>query len=191
MCRRVPWITRPSFTISSLWRTTKWNPRVSWKDLSLSLSLATLAKKADSFRPARSIQQAFKLSTDPLAKRDDRPVSSTVSRWFSLAYALSFKCLFDIYRDLECAYIECIYLFSLRISGISLIHLVQGLTWSIVLEYMHRCSIGQHVIAFANRGYYFIGLVKMKNALFQRWWRQNLRINANLLFLWILSIISL
>lgn len=37
-CRRVPWITRPSFTISSLWRTTKWNPRISWKDLSLSHS---------------------------------------------------------------------------------------------------------------------------------------------------------
>ena len=96
-CRRVPWITRPSFTISSLWRTTKWNPRISWKDLSLSRDVGEKKKKRILSEPARSIQQAFKLSTDPLAKRDDRPVFSTVCLADSASYALSFQCLFDIY----------------------------------------------------------------------------------------------
>lgn len=54
-------------------------------------------KKRILSEPARSIQQAFKLSTDPLAKRDDRPVSSTVCLADSASYALSFQCLFDIY----------------------------------------------------------------------------------------------
>lgn len=122
--------------------------------LSLSLSLATLAKKADSFRPARSIQQAFKLSTDPLAKRDDRPVSSTGVSLIQPQYALSFKCLFDIYRDLECGLrIHRVHIPLLAKNFWNIVDpFSQGLTWSIVLEYMHRCSIGQHVIAFANRG---------------------------------------
>ena len=119
-CRRVPWITRPSFTISSLWRTTKWNPRISWKDLSLSRDVGEKKKSG------------FFQSNWPVSKtRQSTGFFHGVSRWFSLVRFKFPMLIWYLSRDVEriglCAY-YCRVPHSTscwRISGISLIHLVE------------------------------------------------------------------